>query len=236
MTRQVRTAKYAGTYYLGLEMSRFVPMGTEDLWWLIGRLPPEIMADRPPDSPPFYLEVRGVLSPPGRYGHLDAYSRELTVTKVLAWRRRLQGYWFCHLQRHFHPYPYEVCWRIEGDFLQGLHESEIFTIGDTPYRINFRAQLQVSVDNPDRHRQIRRLELKRPLDRDEYDSLRIPLTYAQLVAIGGNLGNLTPEERAAKRVKGEDAPGFFPSALSAAGVALDSLVTGSLGEPFPSLS
>lgn len=36
------------------------------------------------DYVPVYVHLRGRLSPPGQYGHLGAYTREVTVTEITA--------------------------------------------------------------------------------------------------------------------------------------------------------
>ena|SRR5437879_11598814 len=81
---------FVGYYQPGFEKSDFKPVGTPERWWLSGNIksvrdlfvapsrnqPPKIKR-------PVYLVVRGSLSPVGRYGHLNQYTRELSVVEVI---------------------------------------------------------------------------------------------------------------------------------------------------------
>jgi hypothetical protein len=83
---------YSGYYTYGFEVSRFVPKGTKEKWWLSGKVPcqpqytKETVARAPRVTPMLYIEVRGTLSPEGHHGHLGAYSRELIAQEVLVCR------------------------------------------------------------------------------------------------------------------------------------------------------
>jgi hypothetical protein len=74
---------YSGYYTYGFEVSRFMPAGTKEKWWLTGDVPcrpqytKETVAGLINTTPILYVEVRGTLSAKGSYGHQDAYSREL---------------------------------------------------------------------------------------------------------------------------------------------------------------
>jgi hypothetical protein len=83
---------FTGYYEYGFEESRFVPAGTKENWWLSGSVPcKEVSAKADPfgPTPILYLEVRGTLSSEGKYGHLDAYTRELTAQEFLTCRKLL---------------------------------------------------------------------------------------------------------------------------------------------------
>jgi hypothetical protein len=84
---------YRGHYTTGFEASGFGPCGSEESWWVGGHLGPVGAFLRTlPDSvqrgyPTLYVEWRGVVSAPGRYGHMGLYSRELRVDTVLVVQR-----------------------------------------------------------------------------------------------------------------------------------------------------
>lgn len=85
---------YDGYYFGGFEQSEFRPVGSRGVrWWLNGdlsavnerfhiHLDGRFEREHPPVSP-VRIRVQGQLSRPGQYGHMSAYSRELTVTRVL---------------------------------------------------------------------------------------------------------------------------------------------------------
>ena len=78
---------YAGYYRSGFELSSFRPQGSSEQWWLNTEsrrlLTPVAHAAQ---GSWIYIAVRGSVSPPGKYGHEDAYARELVVTEVLQMR------------------------------------------------------------------------------------------------------------------------------------------------------
>jgi len=85
---------YRGLYVGGFEHSDFMPCGTQERWWLQGEAYAQIQAAvtekrRTPGntdwtlSSPVYVELRGSLSKPGRYGHMGAYSRQLNAQKLI---------------------------------------------------------------------------------------------------------------------------------------------------------
>jgi hypothetical protein len=87
---------YTGYYTHGYEPSRFVPANTKEKWSLAGAFPCRELFTSDGrvvrlDNPAIYIETRGTLSPNGKYGHLGAYSRELTVSEVLTCRKLWSG-------------------------------------------------------------------------------------------------------------------------------------------------
>lgn len=76
---------YAGYYTYGYELSEFVPSGTTEKWSLDGYIPcaTDKVVSLSGGSPVVYVAVRGRLSAVGKYGHLAAYSREVTALEVL---------------------------------------------------------------------------------------------------------------------------------------------------------
>jgi hypothetical protein len=91
-------ASFEGYYTSGFEVSSFVPCGSQEQagygngYWLNG--PPgfyesynQIVSESGHDPAtgylPVYVEFEGQLSPEGNFGHLGAYSREITVTNLI---------------------------------------------------------------------------------------------------------------------------------------------------------
>lgn len=92
--------EYRGHYTGGFEASDFVPCGGEGRpetnWWV--ELLPQARAgvhwgdgDDVGNAFRYYVRWRGVLSPPGRYGHMSAGTRQLAVTRVLEVHRPTPG-------------------------------------------------------------------------------------------------------------------------------------------------
>ena len=89
---QGASSRYTGLYQDSFETQAFTAEGTAEAWWVT--FEPEaqttMMAakQRNPESPPFgfrlAVEFEGRLSAPGHYGHLGAYPRQLTVTRVIS--------------------------------------------------------------------------------------------------------------------------------------------------------
>ncbi|MCC7359064.1 MAG: hypothetical protein IT317_06290 [Anaerolineales bacterium] len=85
------TIDLTGHMVLGFEVASFVPCGREDsgeAYWLSADPGVELYdayhaATGTEDYIPVYAHVLGRLSPPGQYGHLNAYTRELTVTEII---------------------------------------------------------------------------------------------------------------------------------------------------------
>lgn len=75
---------YRGRITIGFERSLFQPEGTNEFYWAKGPLHtlPIERHDRTIDHF-FDVEVEGVISEPGNYGHLGLYSREIRISKLL---------------------------------------------------------------------------------------------------------------------------------------------------------
>jgi hypothetical protein len=85
------TQRFTGTYALAFEMQSFTADGGDESWWatLEPQAQAELTAALPPNAGPrlgsrIRAEVEGRLSEPGHYGHLGAYPRHLTITRVLS--------------------------------------------------------------------------------------------------------------------------------------------------------
>lgn len=84
------TGEYSGYFTSGFEVSSFVPCGSAEQWWL-GAGPESGFYDQyleviGPDAGEYvtvFVRFSGTVSPPGSYGHLGAYSREVTAETVL---------------------------------------------------------------------------------------------------------------------------------------------------------
>ena len=79
-----------GHMVIGFEIASFVPCGLEtsgEEYWLSADPGVELYdayhAAVGEDYTPAYIHVTGRLSPPGEYGHLGAYTRELTVSEII---------------------------------------------------------------------------------------------------------------------------------------------------------
>lgn len=86
--------EFQGQYLQSFEVSSFVPCGSTEKpgygvgYWLnwddsksYDRYRAEI--SKQVDNAVVYLKFTGTISPPGQYGHLGVYTREVTVEKVL---------------------------------------------------------------------------------------------------------------------------------------------------------
>ena len=83
--------RFTGLYALSFETQAFTAYGTNDTWWatLEPQAQAELKAALPANAGPrlgsrIRAEVEGRLSEPGHYGHLGAYPRHLTITRVLS--------------------------------------------------------------------------------------------------------------------------------------------------------
>jgi hypothetical protein len=84
-----RSETRQGYVVLGFETSAFQPCGDAEQWWLSGDT--DVMGELEnafadlggTAGARLYVEVRGVLSREGSYGHLGAYPREFHVTEVV---------------------------------------------------------------------------------------------------------------------------------------------------------
>ena len=79
-----------GRYSSGFEVSSLLPCGSNEAWWVGGTAYAELAARvralyGPGDlyAAQMFIRVRGELSPPGTFGHMGAYVRELSVTEVV---------------------------------------------------------------------------------------------------------------------------------------------------------
>jgi hypothetical protein len=89
-TTQFGTQRYTGLYADAFEMQAFTADGQGEPWWV--NFEPAarkaIDAVKGPNAPPFGFriraEVEGTLSAEGHYGHLGAYKRQLTITRVIS--------------------------------------------------------------------------------------------------------------------------------------------------------
>ncbi|MEZ5996260.1 MAG: hypothetical protein R3C25_10955 [Hyphomonadaceae bacterium] len=88
---QAMPTRYEGTWAFHFETSSFVADGGGDPAWLVAEgdvwrqlTAPLAVAGGPWGSA--HIVVEGALSPPGHYGHLGAYTRELRVTRVIETR------------------------------------------------------------------------------------------------------------------------------------------------------
>jgi hypothetical protein len=86
-----------GYVVFGFETSAFQPCGDAEQWWLtgdtdvMGELDRALLAVDETTGARLYVEVRGVLSREGNYGHLGAYPREFHVTEVVQARPEMEG-------------------------------------------------------------------------------------------------------------------------------------------------
>ncbi len=83
--------RFTGVYALAFEMQAFTADGRGESWWatLEPKAQAELNAALPAGQGPRFgsrirAEVEGTLSEPGHYGHLGAYPRHLTITRVLS--------------------------------------------------------------------------------------------------------------------------------------------------------
>lgn len=84
---------FEGYYFTGFETSNFVPgehcTSPEPTYWLVAERDSglhealERAGWNPAAFQAFFVRFEGELSEPGRYGHLGAYGREVSVRKVL---------------------------------------------------------------------------------------------------------------------------------------------------------
>jgi len=79
---QTQVGTFRGYYTKGSEVSVFSPCGRRELWWVTGHSEPLLAAVTSPRGlvgGTIYTEFTGELSPPGSFGHLGAYRRQVTV-------------------------------------------------------------------------------------------------------------------------------------------------------------
>lgn len=83
-----RTQRFSGTWAFHFETSAFVSDAGEGPYWLAGDGDnwPQLTAPFTQAGHPWgeaHIIIEGELSPPGQFGHLGAYTRELRVTLVI---------------------------------------------------------------------------------------------------------------------------------------------------------
>lgn len=91
-TTAAQPQRWTGAYVFHFETSAFHPDGTREQWWVASanetaaaQLHAALRTDAA--GPPWgeaRVTVEGTLSARGHWGHLGAYQRELTVTRVIA--------------------------------------------------------------------------------------------------------------------------------------------------------
>ncbi len=79
---------YTGVYSEGMETMTFQADGEAQVWSVTGPAVGALQSAAPARQNPwdgFQIRaiVKGDLSPPGRYGHLGMYQREITITEVV---------------------------------------------------------------------------------------------------------------------------------------------------------
>ena len=80
---------FRGHVRMGWEISDFVPCNSSERWWvnaMDSRTREKLFSVNHFAGQTAYAEVKGMLSTPGEYGHLDAYRRMLVVQEVLILR------------------------------------------------------------------------------------------------------------------------------------------------------
>jgi protein-S-isoprenylcysteine O-methyltransferase Ste14 len=73
---------YGGVYLWGFETSSFRVCGSNEFWWASGELRRLVEVTPAPGASGVFAVISGEVSPPGSYGHLGQYPREITVRKV----------------------------------------------------------------------------------------------------------------------------------------------------------
>jgi TPR repeat protein len=91
-------AEYRGCYTGGFEVSAFTPLGTRENWWTkwdtSTAMLDAALKDAPGRgaiSPTLLVVIQGRVSEEGRHGHMGQYSRQITVSRILAARKPLPG-------------------------------------------------------------------------------------------------------------------------------------------------
>ena len=80
--------RYMGFYAQGFEVDGFRPCGSDESWWVTegAELRTRYRELTTRQYEEVYVELRGQVGPRGRYGHLGAYTRELSVDEVITIR------------------------------------------------------------------------------------------------------------------------------------------------------
>lgn len=84
-----RPQEFRGFYEYGFEVESFRLCGSDERWWVVRGDELNRRYRELTDAPyqRVYAEIRGQAGPAGRYGHMAAYTRQLTVVEVLEVRR-----------------------------------------------------------------------------------------------------------------------------------------------------
>jgi hypothetical protein len=77
---------YEGFYTWGFEVNAFQPCGSEESWWVTEGDLSARHREIAQDYQPVFVVLAGEAGPPGKYGHMGAYSREIAVKEVLEMR------------------------------------------------------------------------------------------------------------------------------------------------------
>ncbi|CAG0980838.1 hypothetical protein GPROT1_02269 [Gammaproteobacteria bacterium] len=79
---------YAGTFTYGFEVVAFKPCNSDEVWWLNGEVTAmkdlrtryEALTRK---MEPVHVQLRGLISERGNYGHMGGYQRQLYVLELL---------------------------------------------------------------------------------------------------------------------------------------------------------
>jgi len=79
---------YAGTFRYGFEVISFKPCNSDEVWWLNGDAAPMIELRTRYEAltkkmEPIHVQLRGLSSERGIYGHMGGYQREFYLQDVL---------------------------------------------------------------------------------------------------------------------------------------------------------
>lgn len=77
---------HRGLVSFGFEVEGFTPCDADGQWWVADA--PADLRERYRDAvgfryTPVYVVVEGTLSPPGEYGHLGAYDRQISISRLV---------------------------------------------------------------------------------------------------------------------------------------------------------
>jgi hypothetical protein len=75
------TERLSGFYEAGWEKEVFRPCGTQEEWWSWSTT--QILKEDPRGWGRAFVVLEGEVSPPGSYGHLGQYPREIVITRVI---------------------------------------------------------------------------------------------------------------------------------------------------------
>jgi hypothetical protein len=74
-----------GHFTYGFEVARFVPCGSSEQWWVSDGIDQvrRHVGQLGSGYGTIYIEFVGVVSEPGKFGHLGAYRREVKIEQVV---------------------------------------------------------------------------------------------------------------------------------------------------------